>query len=151
MHKAGVAAAMVSVTMKGSAYGIHRTTKLGYDAAVERTTEELKKEGFGILTTIDVKETLKKKIDVDFARYVILGACNPKLAHQALTGEPDIGLLLPCNVVVAEGADGRTQISALKPSEVFSKLVRAPGVDKVAQEAEERITRALDAVAASTE
>lgn len=135
------------IQMSGSDYGIHRITRLDYDKAVEVATEELKKEGFGVLTEIDVKSTLKKKIDVDFPRYVILGACNPTLAHQALTAQPDIGLLLPCNVVVAEGPDGKAQVSALKPTVVFSRLVQTPGVDDLARDAEARITRALDQVA----
>lgn len=138
---------MTGISMKGSDYGIHRTTRLAYEKAVEATTEELKKEGFGVLTTIDVRETLKKKLDVDFPKYVILGACNPPLAHKALSAEPDIGLLLPCNVVVAEGPDGRTQVSALKPTVMFVKLVQTKGIDEVANDAEARITRALDRVA----
>jgi uncharacterized protein (DUF302 family) len=96
-------------------YGLKTKTSLSYDRAIEKVKEELSKEGFGVLTEIDVKATLKKKIDVDFDNYVILGACNPKLAHQALLAEQDIGLLLPCNVIVYE-KEGETQISAIDPA-----------------------------------
>ena len=88
-------------------YGFAKTIDIAYEAAVSKVTEELKKEGFGVLTTIDVKDTLKKKLDVDFTRYVILGACNPPFAYQALQVEEEIGLLLPCNVIVYEKA-GKT-------------------------------------------
>ena len=104
-------------------YGFTRTlanTKL--EEARERITNALKEQGFGVLTEIDVKATLKKKIDVDFRPYVILGACNPPIAHQALQAEPGMGLLLPCNVVVAEDDDGGAVISVIKPEAMF-KLV----------------------------
>lgn len=136
--------------MRRAPYGIYRDTALTYDEAVKRTVEELKKEGFGVLTEIDVRETLRKKLDVDFPRYVILGACNPPFAHRALTAEPDIGLLLPCNVVVHEGPGGRASVSALKPTEVFGKLVDNPRMGTLAQEVEERLVRALDRVAAAS-
>ena len=89
--------------------------EMGYDEAVERATELLADEGFGVLTEIDVAATLKKKLDVDIKRYVILGACNPPLAHQALNAEPDIGLLLPCNVIVYEDGPGSSVISVVDP------------------------------------
>ncbi len=136
------------IRMRGARYGIYRETSLGYDEAVRQTTEELKKEGFGVLTEIDVRDTLRKKLGVEFPRYVILGACNPPFAHRALTAEPDIGLLLPCNVVVHEGPSGRVGVSALKPTEVFGKLIDNPGMGTLAQEVEERLVRALDRVAA---
>ena len=91
-----------------------------FDEVDAHTRAALADQGFGVLTEIDVKATLKKKIDVDFPRYVILGACNPKLAHQALSAEPDIGLLLPCNVVVSETPEGKAEVTALKPSVVFA-------------------------------
>lgn len=138
------------VSMRRVPYGIYRDTKLTYERAVERTVEELKKEGFGVLTEIDVRATLKKKLDVDYPRYVILGACNPPFAHRALTAEPDIGLLLPCNVVVHEDPRGHAGVSALKPTEVFGKLVQNPAMGTLAQEVEERLVRALDRVAATT-
>lgn len=89
--------------------------KKGFDQAIEQVTAELKKEGFGILTEIDVKETLKKKIDVDFKKYKILGACNPKFAHRALQSEDKIGVFLPCNVIVEENEDGSVEVSAVDP------------------------------------
>ena len=116
---------------------------LEYDDAVARATELLADEGFGVLTEIDVKATLKKKIDVDFRRYVILGACNPHLAHQAMTGEPFIGVLLPCNVVVMDREGGGTIVSALKPTAAFS-LVDNPDVAPIAEEVEDRLRRVLD-------
>jgi len=100
------------MTMK---YYISRTVDLSFDEAVERTVEELKKEGFGVLTDIDVKETLKKKLDVDFVNYRILGACNPALAYKTLQAEERIGLMLPCNVIVRETAEGEVEVSAIDP------------------------------------
>ena len=135
--------------MRHARYGIYRDTKLTFDEAVRRTVEELGKEGFGILTEIDVRETLRKKLGVAFPRYVILGACNPPFAHRALSVEPDIGLLLPCNVVVHEGAGGRASVSALKPTEVLGRLVDNPRMGTLAQEVEERLERALGRVSSS--
>jgi uncharacterized protein (DUF302 family) len=89
--------------------------RLGYEQAVEQTVAALKEQGFGVLTEIDVKATLKKKLDVDFRRYVILGACNPPLAYKALSTEQNVGLLLPCNVIVYENDDQTTTVSALNP------------------------------------
>lgn len=86
-----------------------------FDAAVDKVTEALKNEGFGVLTTIDVRETLKKKLGVDFPRYVILGACNPKMAHEALQVESMIGTMLPCNVIVRDSGDGKTEVAAVDP------------------------------------
>jgi uncharacterized protein (DUF302 family) len=90
-------------------------TSIPYEEALEKVTYELKKEGFGILTEIDVKETLKKKLDVDFRRYKILGACNPPFAYQALLSEDKIGLMLPCNVIVQETPEGKVEVSAIDP------------------------------------
>ncbi len=114
-----------------------------YDDAVTRATELLADEGFGVLTEIDVKATLKKKLDVDFKRYVILGACNPKLAHHAMSGEPFIGVLLPCNVVVMERDGGGSIVAALKPTAVFS-LIDNDQVAPIADEVEHRMRRALE-------
>ena len=119
--------------------------ELDYPDAVEQVTEALKTEGFGVLTEIDVKETLKKKIDVDFKRYVILGACNPELAHQALSGEPMIGVLLPCNVIVMDRDGGGSIVAAFKPTAAFA-LVDNPDVDPIAQEVEGRLRRVLELV-----
>jgi uncharacterized protein (DUF302 family) len=116
---------------------------LDYDDAVTRATELLAEEGFGVLTEIDVKATLKKKIDVDFKRYVILGACNPHLAHQAMSGEPFIGVLLPCNVCVMEREGGGSIVSALKPTSVFS-LIDNDQVAPIAEEVEDRMRRVLE-------
>jgi uncharacterized protein (DUF302 family) len=113
-----------------------------YDSAVSQVTERLGAEGFGVLTEIDVKATLKKKLDADFRRYIILGACNPTLAHQALTIEPFIGALLPCNVVVMERDGGGSVVFAFKPSEGF-KMVDRQEVKGVADEVEARLERAL--------
>lgn len=114
-----------------------------YDDAVARATESLADEGFGVLTEIDVKATLKKKLDVDFKRYIILGACNPQLAHQAMSGEPFIGVLLPCNVVVMEREGGGSIVAALKPTAAFS-LVDNPDVAPIAEQVEEKMRRMLD-------
>ncbi len=113
-----------------------------YDAAVARVTELLAGEGFGVLTEIDVKATLKKKLGLDFRRYVILGACNPPLAHQALEAEPAIGLLLPCNVVVMERDGGGSTVLALSPKVAFT-LVDNPAAEPLAQEVESRLERVL--------
>ena len=115
---------------------------LDYDEAVSLTTELLAEEGFGVLTTIDVKATLKKKLDVEFRRYVILGACNPQFAHKALSTEPLIGLLLPCNVVVMEREGGGSVVAAFKPTAAF-QLVENEAVQPIAGEVEERLERVL--------
>jgi len=96
-------------------YYFSKAIDLPFDEAIQRVTDELKKEGFGVLTEIDVKTTLKKKLDEDFRNYHILGACNPPLAHQALQSESHIGLMLPCNVVVQDGENGGTIVSAIDP------------------------------------
>ncbi|HLE31030.1 MAG TPA: DUF302 domain-containing protein [Bacteroidota bacterium] len=122
-------------------YGFSRTVNLSYDQAVEKVTEELKKEGFGVLTTIDVKETLKKKLNVDFRRYIILGACNPPFAYKSLQAEEEIGLLLPCNVVVYEKGD-KTVVSAFDPM-VMMKIVDNPAVKTVAEEVQSGLKRVI--------
>lgn len=127
-----------------SAYGIENRVALDYDAAVEKVTETLKEEGFGVLTSIDVKATLKAKIDKDFKRYVILGACNPNLAYQGLTTEPDIGLLLPCNVVVQEDGDG-SLVTAIDP-ETMLGVVGNESLKEMATQVKEKITRAINNV-----
>jgi uncharacterized protein (DUF302 family) len=131
-----------------SRYGFAVRVPLAYGAAAERTRQELAKEGFGVLTEIDVAATLRNKLDVDFRPYLILGACNPPLAHRALAAEPDIGLLLPCNVVVRAGDDAETsEVLAMDPRAALS-LADSPGIGPVAAEVAERLRRVLDAVAA---
>lgn len=129
-------------TLEQTAYGLSTPTSLGFDAAVERITAELKTEGFGVLTTIDVQATLKEKIGVDRDRYLILGACNPHLANEAITVEPEIGLLLPCNVIVYE-AGGTTHVAAMDPAAAMS-VTGNPGLDRLATDARARLTRALE-------
>lgn len=127
-------------------YGISVDVDLPYEQAVARTTEALKAEGFGVLTTIDVKATLKAKLDVDFRRYVILGACNPPLAHRALSEELELGLLLPCNVIVYERDDGGSTVSAMNALAAMS-FTGNPGLEPIAEEASGRLERALSALA----
>ncbi len=128
--------------MKENDFGMYRPLPgIGYDDAVERVEAALLQEGFGILTRIDVRETLKTKIDVDFRPYVILGACNPPLAHRALSAEDMIGLMLPCNVVVAETEDG-SEVAMVRPS-VMMTVADAEGLEDVAEEAQTRLERAL--------
>lgn len=122
-------------------YGFSKTTPLPYEQAIEKVTDELKKEGFGVLTTIDVKETLKKKLDVDFTKYVILGACNPPFAHKALTAEEEIGLLLPCNVIVYE-KDNATVVAVFDPM-VMMAIVENSAMKPIAEEVRARLERVL--------
>jgi uncharacterized protein (DUF302 family) len=130
---------------KTTEMGIQVSLEVPYEAAVEKVTAELKAEGFGVLTEIDVKATLKKKLDVDFKRYVILGACNPSLAYQALQKEPDIGLLLPCNVIVYE-TDSGSLVNIIDPLSMLG-FVGNPALDPVAAEARERLERVAAALA----
>src|SRR3990170_4579241 len=121
------------------AYGFKKTLNASVDEADARVREELKKEGFGVLTEIDVRSTLKQKLGVDFRPYLILGACNPPMAHRALSEELDIGLLLPCNVVVyAADVPGRTVVAAMDPEEAL-KLTGNPNIEKVAGEVKRRL------------
>jgi uncharacterized protein (DUF302 family) len=126
-------------TITQSAYGFGTQVALPFDQAVERVTELLKEEGFGVLTTIDVQGTLKQKLGVEFRRYVILGACNPPLAHRAFQAELEIGLLLPCNVIVYEEGAG-SKVSFMDPASALG-VVRSEGLQPVAEEARERLQR----------
>ena len=125
-------------------YGFSKTLELSYGEAIEKVTEELKKEGFGILTSIDVKDTLKKKIDVDFKRYVILGACNPVLAHKALLTEEELGLLLPCNVIVYEKGS-KTVVSIFDPR-MMTEIAGNDLLKPVAEEAKAKLVKVLEAL-----
>jgi uncharacterized protein (DUF302 family) len=125
-------------------YGISKTVSLSYDEAIVKVTDELKKEGFGVLTTIDVKETLKKKIDVDVPPYIILGACNPPFAHKAIQAEQEIGLLLPCNVIVYE-KENAVHVAAFDPH-LMSAMIDNPSLKPIADEVRTRLQRVMAAL-----
>lgn len=129
--------------MTETRYGLRVDLPLPYDEAIARATAALQEQGFGVLTTIDVQQTLKKKLDLDFRRYVILGACNPVLASRALAAELEIGLLLPCNVIVYEREPGASTVAAMAPLPAMA-LVGNPDVAAVAREADARLRAALD-------
>ncbi|RMG53593.1 MAG: DUF302 domain-containing protein [Gammaproteobacteria bacterium] len=126
-------------------YTFSKTLNTGMDEAIERVTAQLKEEGFGVLTDIDVKATLKKKIDVDFRPYRILGACNPGFAHKALQAEPEIGAMLPCNVVVQELEPGRVQVSAIDPI-ASMQAVDNPALGEVATQVQAKLRKVIDAL-----
>ncbi len=127
-------------------YGFKRTVNITPDEADKKVREELQKEGFGVLTEIDVKATLKQKLDVDFRPYRILGACNPQLAHQALSAETDIGLLLPCNVVVYEGNEEGTSVVGILDPGVQLGVTGRDDINHLADEVRTRLSRVLDAL-----
>lgn len=128
-------------------YALRTTLRLPYDQAVQRTRDALAAEGFGVLTEIDVAATMKKKLDVELPPYVILGACNPPLAHRALSAERDIGLLLPCNVIVYQGDEpGASVVAAMDPVPAL-ELTGNEQVRPIAEEVKERLQRVLEAVA----
>lgn len=119
-------------------YGFKKELDLGFDDALAKVTAELEKEGFGVLTEIDVKATLAKKLDVDFPRYQILGACNPHNAHKALLAEEDIGLMLPCNVIVYE-REGKSVVSVIKPT-VAMGMIENPELREIAEDVEAKLS-----------
>jgi uncharacterized protein (DUF302 family) len=135
--------------MEETRYGLRVTLPVDYNEALERIVEALKKEGFGVLTTIDVKQTLKQKLDKDFRRYVILGACNPALASRALENELEIGLLLPCNVIVYETDPGKSAVAAMAPIPALGIVGARPELQAIASEADERLRRALASLEAN--
>lgn len=126
-------------------YYFSKTVDQNFEDAIEKVTGELKKEGFGILTEIDVKETFKKKLDIDFRKYRILGACNPKMAHQAINAESRIGTMLPCNVIVQELENGKVEVTAVDPVASMS-AVKNDQLGAVAQQVREGLKRAIDSL-----
>lgn len=122
-------------------FGITKVLATGYEEALRRVTEALKAEGFGVLTEIDVRETLKKKLGVDFRRYKILGACNPPLAHEALSKELEIGVLLPCNVIVYEGDDGKAVVTTVDPLQTVAR--EHPELRGIAETVRSKLERVL--------
>lgn len=129
--------------MEPTNYGFSKVVNLGYEEAIEKVTKELKKEGFGVLTEIDVKETLKKKLDVDFKPYKILGACNPPFAYKALQAEEQIGLMLPCNVIVYVNDKEETVVAAIDP--IASMMaVNNPNLGEVAKTIQNKLKNVID-------
>jgi uncharacterized protein (DUF302 family) len=126
-----------------TAFGFGKQVDLDFEAAIDKVTEDLQTEGFGVLSDIDVAAKMKEKLDKDMPRYRILGACNPALAYQAIGAVPDIGLLLPCNVLVREDEDGSVNVSFMDPASVMS-LVDDPGVEPLAAEVKARLQRVLE-------
>jgi len=124
-------------------YYIEKTTEYAFDEAVEKVTEELKKEGFGVLSEINIHEKLKEKLDVDFRKYRILGACNPPKAYEALQIENKIGTMLPCNVIIQELDDGKTEVAAVDPA-VSMMAVESPELENIAKEIRTKLQKVID-------
>jgi uncharacterized protein (DUF302 family) len=124
-------------------YYFSKTLAMSFDEAIIKVTEELKKEGFGIITEIDVKETLKKKLNVDFKKYRILGACNPSFAYQALEAEDKIGTMLPCNVIVQEISEGKTEVAAIDPI-ASMQAIENPKLRNVAEQVQSKLKKVID-------
>jgi uncharacterized protein (DUF302 family) len=131
-------------------YYLSTTVDTSFDRAIELVTEALGAEGFGVLTDIDVKATMKKKLDVEYRNYRILGACNPPFAHKALAHDDKIGVLLPCNVIVQEWEPGRVEISAVDPL-VSMQVVESTGLETVATEVRDRLSRVVQSLAGATD
>lgn len=131
--------------MQDTAYGIRIELPIGYEAAIERVTAALKTEGFGVLTTIDVKQTIKQKLDKDFRKYTILGACNPPIAYRALSAETELGLLLPCNVIVYETEPGKSAVASIAPLVSMSR-VGNPELAPLGAEVDGKLRRVLAAL-----
>ncbi len=131
--------------LQSHTYGFGRIVNVSVEEAEARVTETLKSKGFGILTRIDVAATLKQKLGADMPPYVILGACNPPLAHQAISAEPEIGLFLPCNVIVYQDAQGQVHVSAMDPQPMVD-MIKNPQLDSVATQARPLLQEALEAV-----
>src|SRR6202521_2733696 len=136
--------------MEQSQYGLSVTLPVAFDTAVKDTTAALKAESFGVLTSIDVQQTLKTKLNRDFRKYMILGACNPALADRALQAELEIGLLLPCNVIVYEAGTGQSVVAAMARLAALGVVGPNPALQEVAREADERLRRALAALESAT-
>lgn len=134
------------MTQTKADYGFQTQINLPYEQAIEKATAALKEEGFGVLTEIDVKATLKKKLDTEFRRYVILGACNPNLAHKALNIELGVGLLLPCNVIVYEDEPGKSSVVSIVDPIAMLGVVTNPALDVVADDARARLQRVAAAL-----
>ncbi len=126
-------------------YYFSKSMEMAFDEAVAKVTEELKKEGFGILTEIDVKETLKKKLNVDFKQYKILGACNPPFAYKALKAEDKIGTMLPCNVIVQGTSDGQVEVSAIDPV-ASMRAVENPALQEIAAEIQNKLKKVISSL-----
>ena len=123
-------------------YYFNKSLEIPFDEAVAKVTDQLKKEGFGVLTEIDVKKTLKKKLDVDFQRYKILGACNPHFAYQALQKEDKIGTMLPCNVIVQEAEDGKIEVAAIDPM-ASMQAIQNPDLQAVAEQVQAKLRNVI--------
>jgi uncharacterized protein (DUF302 family) len=128
-------------------YGIVKKVSLPYEQALDRAREALKAEGFGVITEIDVRKTVKDKLGEEFHPYIILGACNPPLAHRAISAEPEIGLLMPCNVCVWDNQDGTSTVAAIDVNALF-QLVQNPGLAEIAETVHAKLARVVERVAA---
>lgn len=145
VEEAGILKGGLDIKMeKKNNYGYSKSVEMSFDEAIIKIKEALQEEGFGILTEIDVKETLKKKLDVDYNNYIILGACNPPFAYKALQTEKEIGLLLPCNVIVYS-QDGKTFVSAINPVEAMS-FIDNPELKEIALQVQKKLMKTIDSL-----